>query len=49
MQGKTNKEIEDDLFISIKTVKAHLYNVYKKMGVKNRLELINKIQLCSRN
>ena len=44
LKGKTNKDIEDSLFISIKTVKSHIYNVYRKMGVKNRLELINFIQ-----
>lgn len=44
LKGKSNKEIEDALFISIKTVKSHIYNIYKKLGVKNRLELIHKIQ-----
>ncbi len=44
LKGKTNKDIEDTLFISIKTVKSHIYNIYRKMGVKNRLELINLIQ-----
>ena len=44
IQGKTNEEIADELFISIKTVKYHLYNVFQKMGVKNRLQLINSIR-----
>ena len=44
LKGKTNKDIEESLFISIKTVKSHIYNIYRKMGVKNRLELINLIQ-----
>jgi DNA-binding CsgD family transcriptional regulator len=44
LKGKTNKDIEDDLFISIKTVKSHIYNIYQKLGVKNRLELIHLIQ-----
>ena len=48
LKGKTNKEIEDELFISIKTVKSHIYNVYRKMGVKSRLELINLIQTSTR-
>ena len=39
--GKTNKEIEKELFISLKTVKSHLYNVYQKLNVQNRLQLIN--------
>ncbi len=44
IKGKSNKEIEDELFISIRTVKSHNYNIYKKTGVKNRLELISLIQ-----
>jgi ligand-binding sensor domain-containing protein/DNA-binding CsgD family transcriptional regulator len=44
LKGKTNKDIEEELFISIKTVKSHVYNIYRKMGVKNRLELINLVQ-----
>jgi ligand-binding sensor domain-containing protein/DNA-binding CsgD family transcriptional regulator len=44
LKGKSNNEIEDQLYISLPTVKKHLYNVYKKMAVKNRLELINLVQ-----
>lgn len=39
--GKSNKDIEELLWISVKTVKYHLYNIYKKLKIKNRLELIN--------
>ena len=42
--GKTNKEIEKELFISLKTVKSHLYNLYQKLDVQNRLQLINTIR-----
>lgn len=44
LKGKTNKEIEDELYISLRTVKAHIYNSFKKFGVQSRLELINFIQ-----
>jgi DNA-binding CsgD family transcriptional regulator len=40
-EGKTNKEIEDRLFISIQTVKDHIYRIYQKTGVRNRVELTN--------
>jgi DNA-binding CsgD family transcriptional regulator/tetratricopeptide (TPR) repeat protein len=40
IKGKSNKEIEDVLFISSHTVKNHIYNIYKKICVKNRSELI---------
>ncbi|MCP5105296.1 MAG: helix-turn-helix transcriptional regulator [bacterium] len=41
LKGRTNKDIEDSLYISLNTVKTHIYNIYQKAGVKNRLELIN--------
>jgi DNA-binding CsgD family transcriptional regulator len=43
LKGKSNKEIEDTLFISIPTVKFHIYSIYRKVKVKNRLELIRFI------
>ncbi|MCP4153572.1 MAG: hypothetical protein GY757_37940 [bacterium] len=43
LKGKSNKNIEDELFISIKTVKNHIYNIYKKLGVQSRIELINLV------
>lgn len=42
LQNKTNKEIEDLLFISIQTVKNNISNIYKKTGVKSRPHLIRK-------
>jgi len=39
MKGYANKEIADRLFISTETVKKHIYNVYKKLGVQNRVQL----------
>jgi DNA-binding NarL/FixJ family response regulator len=36
--GKTNREIAAELNVSMATVKAHLSNVYAKLGVSNRTE-----------
>ena len=43
MIGKSNKQIEDILFISHNTVKNHIYNVYQKVNVNSRMELIHLI------
>ena len=43
-KGKTNKEISKALFISLQTVKDHIYRIYQKTDVKNRVQLINLIQ-----
>lgn len=36
--GATNKDIADKLFISVHTVKTHLYRIFKKIGASNRLQ-----------
>ncbi len=38
-RGKSREQIADELFISPGTVKNHLFNIYQKTGVKNRMEL----------
>jgi len=40
VQGLSNREIGDRLFISLSTVKTHLYNIYRKLGVRSRVELV---------
>ena len=45
--GKTNKEIGDVLFISHQTVKDHVYKIFKKTRVKNRICLVNLVRNSS--
>ena len=44
LKGKTNDEIGDALFISSKTVKNNISNIYQKAGVKNRIQLTNLVR-----
>lgn len=39
-EGRTNREIADMLFISVKTVLRHRTNIMEKLGFHNRTELI---------
>jgi len=43
IDGKSYKEIESALHISIHTVKSHVYSLYRKMDVKSRHQLIHRI------
>ncbi|WP_420321710.1 response regulator transcription factor [Flagellimonas sp.] len=42
LQGKSNKEIANELFISLSTVKTHITSIYSKLNVANRKELLQK-------
>ena len=44
LHGKSNKELAETLFVSEKTIETHLANIYRKVGVKNRLELFSRLQ-----
>ncbi|MFI0773500.1 AAA family ATPase [Streptomyces sp. NPDC021212] len=39
-QGYANREIADRLFITVSTVEQHLTRVYRKMGIRNREQLL---------
>jgi DNA-binding CsgD family transcriptional regulator len=42
--GAANREISEKLFISPRTVEAHIYNIYRKCDCRNRVELMNRLQ-----
>ena len=42
-QGKTNKEIADELFISLQTVKDHTHRIYSKIGINSRMKLVQLV------
>ena len=40
LQGKSKKVIGEELFVSLHTVKRHIYNIYKKLNVTGRMEIV---------
>lgn len=44
LKGYNNRQICDKLFISLNTVKTHIYSIYQKTNVNNRMELANLIK-----
>ncbi len=40
--GLLYKEISETLFITTETVRKHVYHIYEKLHVKNRVEAVNK-------
>jgi DNA-binding CsgD family transcriptional regulator len=43
-EGNTNREIAEDLFVTIKTVEMHLANAYGKLGIRSRTQLAGALQ-----
>jgi DNA-binding CsgD family transcriptional regulator len=39
-EGGTNREIAEQLFVSPRTVDYHLRNIFQRLGIKSRAELI---------
>jgi len=43
-EGRSNRQVADKLFLSVKTVAAHLTSVYAKLGVRSRAELARQLR-----
>jgi len=41
-KGYSNKDISENLFLSISTIKTHVSNLYVKMDIKSRTQAIEK-------
>jgi DNA-binding NarL/FixJ family response regulator len=41
--GKPNKEIAATVYLSPKTVEAHLSSIYRKLGLRSRTELTARV------
>jgi DNA-binding NarL/FixJ family response regulator len=41
--GRSNKEIAAEIYLSLKTVEAHLSSIYRKLGLRSRTELAHLI------
>lgn len=44
IKGHSNKEIAELSFISLSTVKSHLYSIYRKVDVKSRFQFVAKLR-----
>ena len=48
-KGKSNQQIAETLYLSPFTVKNHVQNILKKMGVKNRIQAASLIHTVKKN
>ena len=40
--GYRNQEIGQEMNIKVSTVKSHVYSIYKKLGVSNRIQAVQR-------
>jgi DNA-binding CsgD family transcriptional regulator len=45
VKGASYKQISEELFVSLPTVKTHVTNIYKKCKINNKIELITLVAL----
>ena len=42
LEGKSNQEIGEELYITVGTVKAHVHSIFGKLDVSRRSQLISR-------
>ena len=47
--GESSKVIADRLYLSVRTVNNHLQNVYSKLGVSSRRQLVDALADAARS
>jgi DNA-binding NarL/FixJ family response regulator len=45
--GSTNREAASALFLSVKTIEFHLGNIYRKLEIRSRTELVRALSATS--
>jgi len=45
--GATNRDAAAALFVSVRTVETHVASIYRKLGVRTRVELTHKLSGAS--
>ena len=48
-QGRSNRQIAAELYVSVRTVEAHLSHIYRKLGVRSRAELTRRLITAERS
>jgi DNA-binding CsgD family transcriptional regulator len=43
-EGATNREAAATLFVTPKTIETHLHHIYKKLGIRSRVELARRLR-----
>ena len=38
--GSTNREVAEQLFVSVKTIETHLTRIYRKLGFRSRAQVV---------
>jgi DNA-binding NarL/FixJ family response regulator len=44
VEGRTNREIAEALFVTEKTIERHLSSAYQKLGIRSRFQLAAAIE-----